>query len=537
MAGKNAGKRQRASTGDSNDAAPATKSNDAAPATKSNDANQAGPIQTTKRGGRSKRMAVPNPIAQARGTLSAIKKGKKVSNHKILKETVIPLDDRNDKEHEKVVFIDDNSKEPVLALYRKTEGAEPMATLWADFLESTHSIRAAVGADVTGTFLNQNEAAAIDLRNNAELFPTLITKRGHLRAKDNANAASSAGRKGGMFTKKTDADEEEEEVTANAQKAKDLKHRANALRIKAHALEKQASAYEAAARCLENDEDVDVDTESSMAKAGMLYIGDAIPLKRIELNKYIQAHEEHLTATVERLRIEFSPLAAYVSKAEKRLRDLVQLKVAADLKLCRDIKKFGRFEVQAWQMGALPTERHICRCLKCTMEPHDKSYGTSKLRYPDFEIAAITAEDALPQVKLEDDDDDEQYFSVQGSATTTVASAINTPKTSAPKAKRPKPSPPTATTQEAEASSSTAPAVDTTLLEASSARSRSATLLHDGNEISSSAPVNQPQQENNVEDNGPVTATVRGEEMEDLPVEPEELNPEDDVSVHGIPRR
>lgn len=80
---------------------------------------------------------------------------------------------------------------------------------------------------------------------------------------------------------------------------------------------------------------------------------------------FIQHHEDNLLVTAEKLRGDFARFATYVGKAGKRLRDLMQLKAAADYKLCNDVKKFDRCEVAAWQMGFLPTETHLCECVKC----------------------------------------------------------------------------------------------------------------------------------------------------------------------------
>lgn len=93
---------------------------------------------------------------------------------------------------------------------------------------------------------------------------------------------------------------------------------------------------------------------------------DNLTLNRKEFERYVIDHEEHLTVTAEKLRSEMATLAAYVNRADKRLRDQIQLKVAADLKLCSDIKRFGSFEMKAWQMGALPIGAHVCWCDECT---------------------------------------------------------------------------------------------------------------------------------------------------------------------------
>lgn len=73
------------------------------------------------------------------------------------------------------------------------------------------------------------------------------------------------------------------------------------MRKKAAALTKQAEAYEQAA----NTELMHTSPEEApLAKHGMAYIGEVLSLNRKEFNKYILDHEEHLTATAEKLRSE-----------------------------------------------------------------------------------------------------------------------------------------------------------------------------------------------------------------------------------------
>ena len=119
------------------------------------------------------------------------------------------------------------------------------------------------------------------------------------------------------------------------------------------------------------------------------------------------AHEEHLILTAEKLRYEMAGLAAFVHKAEKRLRDNIQLKIAADYRLCRDIKLFGKFEMKAWQMGALPTGTHVCWCDVCISSLADANLSSSfknRLEYSASSLPQVDREDALPELKLEHND-------------------------------------------------------------------------------------------------------------------------------------
>lgn len=67
------------------------------------------------------------------------------------------------------------------------------------------------------------------------------------------------------------------------------------------------------------------------------------PPKREEVNQSILGMEHHLTITAEKLRMDMSDLTAYFPRAEKHLDEQRSTKVAADMKLPYDIKKFGRF--------------------------------------------------------------------------------------------------------------------------------------------------------------------------------------------------
>ena len=353
--------------------------------------------KTTKRGGRSKNFSVPDGTASLRGTLSAKAQGKKSSKAKIITEMVIPMEDQQNTEHERVVFLDNVTREPILQLYRKTEAAEPMADLWSDFIRLVQHPRDHYGAQHMSSILSQEESEAISLKNNADIFPTLITSKGGLRSKDNFQASTSNAQRGegGTFSRNT--------VAATGPEI--LRSRAGNLIKKANALLKQADAYHRAAESMAEDAKAPEDTP--IGKHGMTYIGDVLTLSRKEVNKYILDHEEHLTVTAEKLRSEMAGLAAFVHRAEKRLRDQIQTKIAADLKLCRDIKKFGHFELKSWQIAALPSGLHVCRCEECEAEfdPFDHSQPASiKLQYPEGGLPQGSRNDALPEIKVEDED-------------------------------------------------------------------------------------------------------------------------------------
>jgi len=101
------------------------------------------------------------------------------------------------------LFLDNVTKEPVLALYRNTKKAEPMPHLWAGFLGEVQALRNQIGLDVFGSTLFTDEAVAINLKNNAHIFPTLITGKEALRSKDNLQASTNNAQRneGGVFSK------------------------------------------------------------------------------------------------------------------------------------------------------------------------------------------------------------------------------------------------------------------------------------------------------------------------------------------------
>ena len=287
----------------------------------------------TKRNSRSKNFKAPNALASARETMSAKALSKNISA-KTITETIIsmPMEDWcNDPDHERVVFLDNKTGNPKLTLYRKTENAEPMAYIWTDFLRVVQSARDNIGLN-TASFLTEEEAAAINLQNNAQIFPTLIPAKGALQSKDNleastANTQQNSGKFGGN-------------ATATATGADILHTRALSMRKKALALNRQAEAYKKTAETMS---DFEMPSEETLlAKAGMSYLGNVLSLSRKEFNRYVTDHEDHLMATAEKLQSEMAGLAHFAHKAEKCLRDQIQLKVAANLKLCGDMEKYKK---------------------------------------------------------------------------------------------------------------------------------------------------------------------------------------------------
>ncbi|KAL8905498.1 MAG: hypothetical protein Q9207_002601 [Kuettlingeria erythrocarpa] len=363
------------------------------------DTEDAGDAAEPGRSSRSKNFRVPNKKAAERGKASAVAQGNKTAKGKKLTvEKFIPMVDENDEDHERVVFVDDQTGQPIFMLYRTTEAAEPMSELWQEYLKMFATAKDLIGAGISEGVLSQEEFDAIQLKNNFRHFPALITSKGYLRSKDNYEASTKmAGRnEGGTFASTPS--------TSTATKKGSLLTRATAMRDKATALIKQADAYEKAAKQIPED-DTSILLESETEQHGMDYLGEVLKYSKKEFARFIAAHEDHLIALSEKLRSDMAGIAAFVHRAEKRLRDQVASKVAADLKILRDLKTYGKFEVKAWQMQTLPTGGKLLPCDEhgrpLSMTPIGTPY--TQLRYPDISgLPQPDPKDALPAIKFEE---------------------------------------------------------------------------------------------------------------------------------------
>ena len=200
---------------------------------------------------------------------------KKSSGQTLVSETVIPRDDEADEEHKRVVFTNNHTQKPVLVLYRKTEKAAPISHLWKDFIQESQLVRDQIGLDILDSFLTDEEQHAVELKNNAQIFPELVTSKGFLVSKDNAKAAALAPRVRGVFTKSSAA--------ATTTKGDEFRARAKALKVKALAYTKQSEAYKAAASLVEGNSQVD----ESLISNGMNFLENELPLSQKELNRHL----------------------------------------------------------------------------------------------------------------------------------------------------------------------------------------------------------------------------------------------------------
>ena len=162
------------------------------------------------------------------------------------------MDDTVDQGSTRFVFIDDYTRKPVLQLYPAGEVAQPMPSLWKEFLVESQNARDQIGLHTLGSLLSREEYDAINLVSCSRQFPALITSKGALRSKNNALAASRASRSGGVFTS---------DATAKPDQRQDLLDRAKMCRAKAASWSRQAQLYDDAAEKLEADEKAEADTE------------------------------------------------------------------------------------------------------------------------------------------------------------------------------------------------------------------------------------------------------------------------------------
>ncbi|KAI4166481.1 MAG: hypothetical protein LQ343_008015, partial [Gyalolechia ehrenbergii] len=71
-----------------------------------------------------------NAVASARRELSARGQRKRLCKAQTDNEIYISLTEQRDKEHERVLFMENGSKEPLAAFYRDTEKAQGTTCVW-----------------------------------------------------------------------------------------------------------------------------------------------------------------------------------------------------------------------------------------------------------------------------------------------------------------------------------------------------------------------------------------------------------------------
>ena len=158
---------------------------------------------SAKRGNRLKNILTPNADASQRGTLAIERLGKNLLRQKYITEKIMPRAEQFDKEYKAIVFIDNYTKKPIIALSRKNERTKLIAYIQQLFIRESQNLRDQISLEALGSFLTELEEKAIKLKNNAYIFPELITSKGNLRSKDNKEVLTTGAiRIRGKFTKK-----------------------------------------------------------------------------------------------------------------------------------------------------------------------------------------------------------------------------------------------------------------------------------------------------------------------------------------------
>ena len=125
-----------------------------------------------KRSARSKNFKAPNAVAAARGTQSAATQGKRTSTKAPAAVIPIPAQEPAGPNYERCVFIDDETRKPILALYRKTERAEQMSGFWTEFLHTVQHARDHIGAIPIYSSLNFKKLLLHLLLLRTQIFKT-----------------------------------------------------------------------------------------------------------------------------------------------------------------------------------------------------------------------------------------------------------------------------------------------------------------------------------------------------------------------------
>ena len=196
-----------------------------------------------------------------------------------------------------------------------------------------------IDLNILKSSLFQKKTNAIDLKNNSTIFSIFITSKIEFRSKNNLTTSIKNAQR-----------DVEKTFIKNAIAMTDaqiLRNRTNNFNKKIQALLKQFAAYEKTVdkMKIKTSKKTKVLNEKSLKTHEMKYIKKHLFLNKKEVNRYILNHENHFIVTVEKFKNEMIEFVAYIQRAEKRLRDLIALKIAANLKICQDIKNFEKFEV------------------------------------------------------------------------------------------------------------------------------------------------------------------------------------------------
>ena len=248
---------------------------------------------------------------------------------------IIIKNEKNDQNHEKIVLLNNDTEKHIISFYRNIERVVSMSHFWNFFISETQLLRDQIDHETLKSFLIEKEFNAIKLKHNAHIFSELINSKDYFRFKDNLATTIKISRVDDVFTKSI----------ANVKKHTKFKTKIKVFRTKVNVFEKQTNAYDTATKFVEKKSNITID-EINLENLKMIYLRKEISFSRKKLNTHLNAHENHLICVAKKFRDEMSTVATYVNRAKKRFRDDIQLKVATDFKLLKDIKNNEQFELK-----------------------------------------------------------------------------------------------------------------------------------------------------------------------------------------------
>ena len=295
---------------------------------------------------------------------------------------IVIKDEENDQNHEKIVLLNNDIEKHIIFFYRNIERVVSMSHFWNSFISETQLLRNQIDYEILKSFLIEKEFNAIKFKHNAHIFPEFINSKSYFRFKDNLAAAIKISRIDDVFTKSI----------ANVEKHTEFKTKIKVFRAKVNVFEKQTNVYDIATKFVEEKSNITID-EINLENLKMIYLEKEISFFRKELNTHFNVHENHLICVAKKFRDEMSTVATYVNRAKKRFRDDIQLKIATDFKLLKDIKNNEQFELKNWQIVVLFSNAHECQCFHCIISLKNA-----------FQFAIYKFENTLSKVFFDEND-------------------------------------------------------------------------------------------------------------------------------------
>ena len=356
----------------------------------------------TKRDDRFKNFIASNVIVSVRDSMFAKVQSKKLSKQIAITKILVFMKNFITTNHDQVVFLNNHSKKSIMTFYRKSEKFEFMIHLWTNFVRFVQFFRDQIELNVFASDVTIVELKIINIQIMSNVFSEMITVKDVFRFKDNYEVSIINAQRFSMnvFFKNT----------VIATNIDILRSRAFFMKKKTFVLNKQIRKYETIADALKTamkkEKSIDDDelnnffeNESSLIQMEMFYIEKSLTLNRKKFNRYIKNHENHLFVIAMRLRSEMTNLILFVHRVDKKLRDVIQLKMTTDFKLLRDIKQFGKYEIATWQMIVLLTKAHMCICAICEIITTGNFSAFAQYKYFKNKLSQLRRENAFSSLK------------------------------------------------------------------------------------------------------------------------------------------